>query len=247
MAPVEHVGYLFPMDKPLTIFTRFNSSTGRTEFRQTMHKRGKFGWKPTILRWVECVYDICGNDRNPGMSADLWEETSTGRKAVVFQGAWTHYLPRVRGGVRLPDWIFLDEFPAVDFDTAPLAWMRQVFIPKGAVVLGDKTCPVSHRPSRPNIQPGIPFVGRGDGLDILKFPRAELAVLNRGVHAFADGIETNDGRFQFVTLSRGRFDSDLHYLVKRDGRPWFVTGKYSLVLLINRLHQQGWSGLLMAA
>jgi hypothetical protein len=214
----------------VTLYIRRNATTGKTEFRNELHKRGRFGWKQVTLKWVECVYDICGNERNPGMSADMWEDVATGRRAVVFQGAWAYYLPRTQPGTRIPAWVFLDEYSRVTFDESNdvLNWMNRHFV-TGIVLPERKGC-YERKPSSPNRQEGIPFVGRGDGLSLFKLTPADMRAMNAHVEPAPEGVQSKDGSLRFRALSRHRFDSDLHYLVYRDGMPWFVTGKYEIVL-----------------
>ncbi len=212
----------------ITRYVRRNAATGKTEFRDALHKRGKFGWKPVTLRWIECVYDICGNDRNPGMCADLWEDTAAGRKAVVFQGAWQRYLPRTRPGARVPAWIFLDEYSPVDFDgDLVLKWMTKNFVT--GTVLPEKAF-IPRRPVHVPSTIDLPFIGRADGLAAFKLSRKDLTALNTQVMKAPEGFQTNDGILRFETVCRHRFDCDPHYIVFHEDQPWFVTGRYDLVL-----------------
>ncbi len=231
----------------ITRYIRRNAKTGKTEFRNTLHKRGKFGWEPVTLRWVECVYDICGNDRNPGMCADLWEDTTTGRKAVVFQGAWQRYLPRTRPGIRVPTWIFLDEYSPVDFDgDLVLKWMARNFAFDVITLPTEKVYPYRPRVTVPNHQPGLPYVGRADGVTAFKLSREEMTALNAHVTKSHEGFQTTDKHLRFETISRHRFDADLQYIVYRDDKAWFVTGNYNFILQLFWRHTNQ-IGLRMAA
>lgn len=63
-------------------------------------KQGVLFYQGDTYEHLECVEDVCGNTKHPGVCADLWYSQETGECLLTLGGDWEHYMA---GDWEVPD------------------------------------------------------------------------------------------------------------------------------------------------
>ena len=203
-------------------------------------RRQRTRWCAVEVTHVECLEDFAGNSDQPGLWADLWKD-SLGNRFIHFGGAWDYYhnKPMHRPPIRVPRWARAAEVPTrngkFEFDPwnrsskplpkkplvfeyadKPLEQLRKLFNVKG-VLMGDYNMISS---------------GQWTKAQRLKMQELVKAVGPTPISVLSwQPLETLDGRLRVDQLHHpNRYVISSLYQVSRDGKVWFHTPNYSLVL-----------------